>query len=182
MVLRCHDQATTTTKSFLVSSNILQLVSPYFVRLLGPHFKEGTKLLNEERPIIELKGDDVTLMSMILHVFHHRGNTKSAVFPKDLARLAIICDKYSLTTALEVWIDRWFSFAEKRISSSKDMGYLLVAAFLLDDATKFRELSKNAITKTRMGFQDQWKDDELLGMLDDGVQSSSSTRSGHCSD
>ena len=74
VVLRYSKPECDASMSFRVSSKVLRLASPVFVRMLSPTFKEGRALLHEDRVVIELKDDDPSLMELILNILHHQAD------------------------------------------------------------------------------------------------------------
>ena len=51
---------------FLISSKVLGLASPVFVKLFGPHFYEGMRMRESNCPELVIRDDDATAMRIIL--------------------------------------------------------------------------------------------------------------------
>jgi hypothetical protein len=134
--------------------------------MFGPRFKEGHQLLEEQSPVFELEEDDASLMGIILSVLHFRGSGDNDVIDAEkLARLAIHCDKYDLTNALGPWISFWFDKVERPSELSGKLGLILLAAYLVNDSIKFREISETALKDVSPGFVKEWEGQELLTLL-----------------
>jgi hypothetical protein len=178
VILSCYEQDSATTKSFRVSSKILQLASPVFIRMLSPSFKEGQELLQANCVSIHLKDDDARLMSLILDVLHYKADREFHVLDsEDLARLAIHCDKYDCTKALGPWLSTWFNEVVELGQSVLDVGFRLLASYMFNDPTKFSEISKKALEDITPDFRDQWLEEDILKLLPTSISSRSSKRS-----
>ncbi|XHG06613.1 hypothetical protein AWENTII_009800 [Aspergillus wentii] len=104
---------------FLVSSKVLGLASPVFAALFSRKFSEGTQLVENSRPEITLKDDNPDAMRIILRVLHFKDPKASyCKDAKELAVLAIHCDKYYCTKALMPWIK--LSIARFNCINAKD--------------------------------------------------------------
>ena len=116
--------------------------------------------------MVKLEEDDASLMSIIFDILRfHGGDGNEEVDAERLARLAIHCDRYDLVKALGPWISVWFENAERKIEPSEELGFMLLAAYLFDDIKKFREMSEMASKVLSLGFEENWEQHELLGLL-----------------
>ncbi|KAK2005303.1 hypothetical protein LZ32DRAFT_674805 [Colletotrichum eremochloae] len=85
-------------RRFLVHSELLTIVSPYFAALFGP----GTS------PQVQLKEDDTEAMEIILSLLHFKIKDEyKSIEPTLLALVARESNKYGCTTALWPWIFSW---------------------------------------------------------------------------
>lgn len=138
------NQASSCTR-FLVSSKVLSLASPVFAALFSPHFREGCSLLRGDRPSIKLEDDGATPMKIILGILHYQYYAVPSQMDTELiAQIAIHCDKYDCSRALEPWTTRWLSHARAK-SGPTEMGLLLLAAYKFEVFTPFAELSAKCI-------------------------------------
>ncbi|KAF2803433.1 uncharacterized protein BDZ99DRAFT_453758 [Mytilinidion resinicola] len=171
VILRIESQHDNATTSFQVSSKVLRLASPYFVRMFGPCFQEGLKLLQGEFPVIDLNEDDAPSMSIVLNRrvtgCHYRGVCDTNVMTAErLAGLAVQCDKYDCVTALTFWFSVWFkSVGSVRELSPEEFGFLLLAALLINDSGKFTEISERALREVTIAFSSRWEQHEILTIL-----------------
>lgn len=171
VLLECKDQDNNHLTTFRISSKVLQLASPVFAGMFGPHFREGQQPQQGESPVIRLEDDDASLMSIIFDILHFRGSGKNSdIDAERLACLAIHCDKYDLVKALGPWVSVWFENVKRTIEPSEELGFMLLAAHLLNDSTEFREMSKMAIKLMPLGFEEEWEKQELLALLPISIQ------------
>jgi hypothetical protein len=178
VILSCYEQDSATTKSFRVSSKILQLASPVFIRMLSPPFKEGQELLQANCVRIHLEDDDARLMSLILDILHYKADREFHILDsEDLARLAIHCDKYDCTKALGPWISTWFDEVVETGQSVMDVGFHLLASYMFNDPKKFAEISKTALEEITPDFRNKWLQEDTLTLLPTTIPSRLSKRS-----
>ncbi|PVH91051.1 hypothetical protein DM02DRAFT_546556 [Periconia macrospinosa] len=171
VLLECKDQNSDTLTTFRVSSKVLQLASPVFTGMFGPHFREGQLLQQGENPVIRLEEDDASSMSIIFDILHFRGGGKNDEMDAErLARLAIHCDKYDLAKALGPWVSVWFENVKKTMEPSEELGFMLLAAHLFDNCGEFQEMSEMALKILPLGFEEEWESQELLALLPMGIQ------------
>jgi hypothetical protein len=179
--LRCKDQDTGIPRSFRVSSKVLRLASPVFARLLGPSFQEGQKLRQEGCVVVELEDDDAPLMKLILDVLHYQADiTYQDVNAEKLARLAIHCDKYDCTKALGPWVSTWFKDVAVTPGDMVELGFRLLAAYLLNDSGRFAQISKEAMEEVTSNFSMIWEEKEIATLLPSGLPSKSDNSSVNC--
>ena len=108
---------------FQINSNILCVASPVFRAMLGKHsrFKEGRALaaarLQSDTDTasgfsrayeLTLAGDNANAFAVVLRILHTKNNlVPSSLNEYQLYGIAVICDKYDLTPAVMLWVDRW---------------------------------------------------------------------------
>lgn len=171
VLLECKDQNNDTLTTFRVSSKVLQLASPVFAGMFGPHFREGQLLQQGESPAIRLEEDDASLMSIILDILRFRGGGKNEKMGAErLARLTIRCDKYDLAKAVGPWVLVWFENVKRAIETSGVLGFMLLAAHLFDNCGEFQEMSEMALKILPLGFEEDWESQELSALLPIGIQ------------
>ncbi|KAF2007595.1 hypothetical protein P154DRAFT_593126 [Amniculicola lignicola CBS 123094] len=176
-IFKLQDQTKDTTTYFRVSSKVLQLASRVFVGMFSPYFQEGQKVLQKQCPVIEFEEDDAALMGLILNVLHYRaGDGDHVMNPESLARLSIHCDKYECVNALGAWVSHWFKNVKEMSQSSKEFGFMLLAAYMFNDSGKFMELSKAASKELAPGFSVEWEEEEMLAILPSSISSAITLR------
>ncbi|KAL2824363.1 hypothetical protein BDW59DRAFT_172896 [Aspergillus cavernicola] len=153
-----------------VSSKVLSLASPVFAALFQPHFREGALIRTSASPEVPLHGDDPIMLGVILEILHYR-EPQGAIYldPKELATLAIHCNKYDCTEALRPWSTHWFIHLQK-ISTSEEYGFALLAAHLLRDERQFSGLSVKALATLTLNFPAQWEATGTLSLLPTVIQ------------
>ena len=95
------------SSSILVSSKILFLASPVFKAMLSANYAEGqgSSSVSNPRPVM-LPEDDPEIMLLICQKLHFHSAEKSAACDLNLlSRLALVCDKYDLSRALNPWLE-----------------------------------------------------------------------------
>ncbi|KAK7188367.1 hypothetical protein PSPO01_05558 [Paraphaeosphaeria sporulosa] len=177
VILACQNRDDHVTRAFRVSSKVLRLASPVFAGMFRPQFEEGNLLLQKECPVVELKEDDASIMSVILEILHFRcdiedDNTDS----ETLARLAIHCDKYDLSKSLGPWVAFWFGKAKSVVTSTNDLGRQLLAAYTFNVSKEFKAISETALKTVSPGFEDDWETQELLASLPVNIKDAMSLR------
>jgi hypothetical protein len=156
-----------------VSRKVVCLASRYFAAMFKPGFKEGRQAVNEERSVISLEGDDISMMEIIFKILHHRcQNLPKKRDAKSLALLIIHCDKYDVTQAVGPWITRWYINMQSFTKSSEDLGYLILVAYFLDDEDMFTKISSRAMKEMTPGFVSKWNENEILAILPEAIAGS----------
>lgn len=166
VVLKCRDEKLDITTSFRVSSKVLRLASPVFVRMLGPAFKEGQELLHADGVEINLEDDDAVSMRVILDILHFKADSEGYdLDAKSLAQLSIHSDKYDCTRALRPWVSNWFKSLVGAWQKDVDYGFQLLAAYMFNDAKKFSEVSKIALEEMNPDFPKYWTKEDIITLL-----------------
>ena len=129
--------------SFLVSSKILSLASPVFARMLGPDFKEGSRIGSTTAPTtVRLPEDNATAMEIFCQAIHHQiSDVRKPVTPVQLESLALLCDKYDCTTVLKPWTTIWVNDARGLEHLQEDSIKLFFAAYVFDIPEAFSALT-----------------------------------------
>jgi hypothetical protein len=118
--------------------------------------------------VIELEDDDPLLMGLILNVLHYRADGEDHVMNAEkLARLAIHCDKYDCVDASGPWVLYWFKDVERMSQSPRDVGFVLLAAYLF----KFMDFSKATSTELAPNFYVEWEEEDTLVILPTSISS-----------
>jgi hypothetical protein len=134
----------------LVSSNALCLSSPVFAKMLRSSFKEGAQqnTASGERGVVILPEDDPEAFLLYCKGVHFR-DVPLEPEPIVLAALAILCDKYDFSKAIVSWGSIWLQKWTKN-TSTQDLSYLLILAYILGLAETFAEIS-GAIIMSHVG-------------------------------
>ncbi|USP82210.1 hypothetical protein yc1106_09484 [Curvularia clavata] len=164
-VLKCVGQDGNVETMFRVSTAILRLASSVFSNMFKPSFQEGQRLVNEDCPEFELE-DDAHLMGLLLKILHYRGSRSDyTIDAEQLARLSLLCDKYDFTEALGPWIPTWFRHSEKLGHLTHSLGFLVLAAYMFNDAMEFKAASQRAVLQLTPKFSAEWEKEDLLSIL-----------------
>ena len=104
-------------KSIRASSKVLSLASPVLAAMFSPRrFSEGSALSSSNPPEIYLPEDDpeaVTLFCHLIHFREYQGSQKEAPSFNHLLNMALFCDKYDATLALNPWCELWLPSKER---------------------------------------------------------------------
>ncbi|KAK9780390.1 putative BTB domain-containing protein [Seiridium cardinale] len=171
VILHVKNSATGAEGKFLVASKVLGLASKMFAKMFSPSFKEGRQLREEVRPCITLEEDDPTAMETILRVLHYKHESiPFTMNAKTLSTLAVHIDKYQCHQTLAPWTRHWCA-SFKDVTSSKDIGFFLLAAYLLWFPS-LPVLMAHAVKHLPPGFLAAWWEEETLHYLPDTLTGS----------
>jgi hypothetical protein len=127
---------------FLVSSHILQLVSPVFQRMLASDFTEGIRFKacseSKEAAKLELPDDDCMGMRLFSRIAHHHPLSvadEEALTIWDIGAFALACDKYGCLDkfTFRSAAERWLMAPGRRKRADWSEGALMIAYILGDD-------------------------------------------------
>lgn len=162
-ILEIHDTDGPKTLRFLVSTNILRLASPVFAGMFGSGFVEGQSLRNEGHVVVKLVDDDAYAMKTILEILHHHppAEIDANKNAKEIASIAIHCDKYDCRTALRPWIYYWFRDLKTVHRSPIELTLLLVATYRFDEPKQFANVSAMAVKYMPLEGLTNWNGHEM---------------------
>lgn len=156
---------TMSPRQFLVSSKVLSLASPVFAKLFGPHFLEGSQMAKHGSVTIHLDEDNAKGMGIILGILHYQEIPEiEKLGAKELATLAICCDKYDCARIIRPWIANWFRKVDEGLSE-KEYGLALLAAHMLRASEDFCKIARKVQLEFNLGSFDIWDDEEVLTLL-----------------
>jgi len=129
---------------YLVSSHFLAHGSLVFRAMLGPHFAEGQTLpINAPKDVV--LEDDADYMEWLCAILHFKNNDVPAeLSPAQVLAFAVMADKYNCVESVKVATTKWLLDASKS-TSIDSLKAVLVAAFLLDDAGAFFQISQSLV-------------------------------------
>lgn len=159
-------------RQFLVSSKILSIASPVFAKLFGPHFLEGSQMAKHGSVTIHLDEDDAKGMGIVLGILHHQETPEiEELSAKEIATVAICCDKYDCARVIRPWIAPWIANPSRFFGplglfvSAKQYGLALLAAHLLRASDEFSQIARMAQLECKLGSFDVWDEEEILTLL-----------------
>ncbi|KAK2005372.1 hypothetical protein LZ32DRAFT_513826, partial [Colletotrichum eremochloae] len=157
-------------RRFLVHSELLTIVSPYFAALFGPVFREGRETKQGTSLQAQLKEDDTEAMEIILSLLHFKTKDEyKNIEPRLLALVARESNKYGCTTALWHWIFRWLHDTPEPLNA-EEHGCLLVATYLFGATDHWKAISTRAIKQLAPGFRTSWSGQEVLSLLPQHIE------------
>jgi len=131
-------------RRYLVSSHFLIHGSPVFRAMLGPHFAEGQNLSSSDPKEVALE-DDADYMEWLCAILHFKNNDVPAeLSPAQVLAFAVMADKYSCVESVKLATIKWLLDASKSMSFDS-LKVVLAAAFLLDDAGAFLQISQSLV-------------------------------------
>ena len=151
----------TVEKEFLVSSNILRLVSPIFRCMLASNFAEGVHLKNcsESKEIAKLHlPDDNSLgMQLLLRIAHHHPLSvaeEESLTMHNVGAFVLACHKYDClhTFTFRAAAERWL-LAPHQLKKDDWSRNALIVAFTIGDDDLFEVVTKELILRSVRSFQ-----------------------------
>jgi hypothetical protein len=142
-------------RRFRVSSKVLSLASPVLRKMFHSQFKEAMEIRKAPSPVcIELSDDDGEALFLVCGALHYRTNTMPEVLPIDtLVKVSILSDKYDMSAGLSGWSSTWVKKSMRSACNQGDFEDLLCAAYSLDAAEIFFEVSWKAICDQQGSFR-----------------------------
>lgn len=146
------------TEMLCPDGDVVLVVGPQHVRMrvhsnalvLHPQSSVPCSLLNvvKRNPPreVQLEGDDAEVIRTICHILHRQNDQVPPILtPLQVLRMALASYKYHLTVALNYVIPHWLRNEEGGLSMI-ETGYLMIAAFLFDDAEMCKAYSLGLMT------------------------------------
>ena len=127
-----------------VHSLFLKAASRPFSAMFGPDWKEGHYMLGRDEPAeVPLPDDNAAALTIICAIIHHRNKeVPQTLAAGDVLKVAVTADKYQCTDALRFASGNWL---QPRKYKAGDLMLLTAAAYLLQDAPAFKEVTKTMI-------------------------------------
>lgn len=176
VILVVGGATTELTKRFLVSSEILQLASPYFGKMFSSSFVEGRAVANKDEdgdrkcPEVSLQEDDPEAMEIILSILHYRFlDSYQRLEPEMLAIVALHSDKYRCNNSLQPWINKWVTTI-RQLETVEEYGLLLTATHLFGIPEHFQSASVSAIRHVPQSFEEVWSQHDIISLLPQEVR------------
>ncbi|KAF5006467.1 hypothetical protein FDECE_7154 [Fusarium decemcellulare] len=152
-------------KMLKVHSQCLCAASRVFDTMLSPRWRKGE--MSSEDPLeVDLSEDDADAIRLVCLVVHHRCNEiPENLTPEELLQVAIVVEKYLLTTAFQYVRARWFKTKNNFNDVLVGNGYMLAAAYLLGDAEAFAAHSHALVLNTSAPYHYLMKEMPLKKFL-----------------
>jgi hypothetical protein len=145
-----------------VSSSVLQNASKYFCNMFGPHFLEGQDLGGNDPKEIVMPDDDANVLEIICNIFHLRNDAvPETLSPTVILEIAVAADKFDCIVAIKLASTLWL--VPKENHSIIELGQLMAAAYVLNNARSFKEITLSMI----LGHKDSYLPlaDEEVGLV-----------------
>lgn len=142
-------------RRFRVSSKVLSLASPVLRKMFHSQFKEALLLREAASPVeIELSDDDGEALLVVCSTLHYRTDTMLEALPiETLVKVSILSDKYDMSAGLHGWSSTWIKESVQSACNRTDFEDLLCAAYSLDAAEVFFEISWKVIRDQQGSFR-----------------------------
>ena len=155
-VLSCSEG----TARFQINSSVVCLHSPVFKAMLGKcsRFKEARDLASRDAvgpPLeISLADDDPKALAVILRAMHLQHEWVPVSLGEErLYQIAILCDKYDMSRALGVYLDKWFKpYLGEQVEVPGQVDKWLFMAYAFALPTIFTSCSKKLIMDICLGM------------------------------
>ena len=127
-------------KKIQVCSSVLKNASKYFRVMFGPHFAEGQNLDSDNPKEVSMTEDNAHALEVICNVIHLRNDAvPHCLSPKEIFEIATAADKFDCVVALRYASAIWLN--PKGVEDILKLGYLMAAAYILDDAQAFGDIT-----------------------------------------
>ena len=142
-------------KRFRVSSKILSLASPVLRKMFHSGFKEAMELRDvPSQSVIDLPDDDADALLVICNALHHLIAAVPEMLPiETLVKMSMLSDKYDKGASLRGWSSTWVKKSMESTSDLTTLEELLYAAYSLDAAESFFEVSRKMICDQKGPFR-----------------------------
>ena len=126
------------------SSRFLSAASEPFRAIFGAETSEGSDLRGRVDLVeITLPEDDATAVQLLCALIHHRNDMIPNNLPiHTVLSIAVTADKYDCIRVLKFVSESWF---HSDSNTTSDLLVLAAAAYLLDNGTAFRRITKKMI-------------------------------------
>jgi hypothetical protein len=136
---------------FLVSSTILIMHSPVFSAMLGPSSQFAEAVAFRRQPahaepyVMELHDDDPVALAVVLRALHLLvAGIPRTINIRQLARIAVICDKYDCAEALRMWADIWVApYSPYKAQLPTHESLMLFVSWLWGYEDIFKDIANN---------------------------------------
>ncbi|KAF2807528.1 uncharacterized protein BDZ99DRAFT_392986 [Mytilinidion resinicola] len=123
-----------------VCSSVLKNASKYFNAMFGPHFSEGQDLRGDSPKEISMPDDDANALEILCNILHLRNDVvPETLDPIKAFEIAVTADKFDCIVAVKYASMLWLS--PKEVQGIIELGYLMAAAYILDNARAFSEIT-----------------------------------------
>jgi hypothetical protein len=151
------------SKKIRVCSSILENASKYFRTMFGPHFAEGKDLNSNDPKEILMPYDNANALEIICNIMHLRNDAvPRSLSPNDIFEVAVAADKFDCVVALEHASTLWLN--PKGVTGISEFGYLMAAAYILDNAQAFSDITLSMVLHHADSFLPLAE--QVIGLID----------------
>jgi hypothetical protein len=150
-------------KRIQVHSFYLKDASEYFKAMFGPHFSEGQDLVGSSPKEIPMLDDSANALEIICNIIHHRNDAvPESLKPDEIFEIAIAADKFDCVVVLKHVSTLWLN--PRNIEDIFELGYLMAAAYILDNPRAFSEITRSMIFRYNKSYLPLV--DKTVGLID----------------
>ena len=133
-------------KQLQVCSSVLSNASKYFRNMFGPHFSEGQDLKADCLKEISMLDDDSNALEIVCNILHLRNDAVPEILsPIEVFNVAVVADKFDCVVAMKYASAHWLN--PREIQDITELGHLMAAAYVLDNARAFGEITLSIILR-----------------------------------
>ena len=133
-------------KQLQVCSSVLSNASKYFKNMFGPHFSEGQDLRADGLKEVSMPDDDSNALEIVCNIIHLRNDAvPETLSPTEVLNVAVVADKFDCVVAMKHASALWLN--PREIQDITELGHLMAAAYVLDNARAFGEITLSMILR-----------------------------------
>lgn len=123
-----------------VNSVVLRNASKYFNAMFGPNFSEGQDLKGSVIKEIPMPDDNAAALEILFNIIHLRNTAvPESLKPNKVFELAVVADKFDCIIPVKHASMQWLR--PKTAMDILEMGHLMAAAYILDNARAFMDIT-----------------------------------------
>ncbi|UPL04354.1 hypothetical protein LCI18_015288 [Fusarium solani-melongenae] len=151
-----------------ISSHLLRTTSPVFNVMLGPNFKEGAALRENEGPTeIVLPEDNARALWNVYNTLYGANPHVNKLEPDEIYDISILAQKYDLSDRLVLASESWFTHYDTISHDSTEQDWkMLLAAYWLRSELGFKNTSMMLVEEYEMSLYRHGMEapDQVLGL------------------
>lgn len=134
-----------------VNSSVLKNASKVFNAMFGPHFSEGQNLLGNSPNEVSMPDDNADALTIICRILHLRNDLiPDSLTSSEILQIAIAADKFDCVMRLKFHTAQWLNPGNTQ--DTLELGRLLVASYILDNACAFEQLTLAMIVRSKDSY------------------------------
>lgn len=147
------------------SSQVLSLASPVFAAMLSPNFAEG----QSGSKVVCLPDDDVEAFTWYCNALHFRKRYNDKISFALFEKLAILCDKYDSSQALDVWSHQWLQTWTGSFIREDTHPKILWISYAFNNHSSFWNISRDLAWSYSAEELERVINQPMNGILPEGV-------------
>lgn len=145
-------------KRIKVSSHILRNASRNYNTYIGARFSEDQDLGDDTPKEVYMPIENATALEIICNVIHHRNEAVPVHLPPEkVFEVMGVAERLVCTESLMFISTLWLEPGD--LTGIKELSYLMVSAFMVDDARAFSKITRAMILHVKNSFLTAAEDD-----------------------